>query len=130
VGECEPDVDGDGSLGCPKCNTVVACEGEYRTPENIASEVVKRYTKEGGWMLPVEGADALANIISKVIRKYAQPAPGPLPPQVQKVVEAAIEFHKCESIDFEEIGMVMGNLHDAVASYIAALPSGGEGVRR
>ena len=23
VDECEPDVDGDGSLGCPKCGTVV-----------------------------------------------------------------------------------------------------------
>ena len=21
--DCEPDVDGDGSLGCPKCNTVM-----------------------------------------------------------------------------------------------------------
>ena len=26
VGECEPDVDGDGSLGCPKCNAVVETE--------------------------------------------------------------------------------------------------------
>lgn len=23
VGECEPDVDGDGNLGCPKCNEIV-----------------------------------------------------------------------------------------------------------
>ena len=23
VGECEPDVDGDGSLGCPRCGEVV-----------------------------------------------------------------------------------------------------------
>lgn len=26
VYECEPDVDGDGSLGCPKCGAVVKCE--------------------------------------------------------------------------------------------------------
>ena len=26
VGECIPDVDGDGSLGCPTCETVVETE--------------------------------------------------------------------------------------------------------
>lgn len=27
VDECKPDVDGDGGLGCPLCNTVIGCNG-------------------------------------------------------------------------------------------------------
>jgi len=32
AGQCEPDVDGDGSLGCPRCNAVVACQGDGDPP--------------------------------------------------------------------------------------------------
>jgi len=31
VGDCEPDVDGDGSLGCPVCFSVVRCDAEQAT---------------------------------------------------------------------------------------------------
>ena len=29
VGDCEPDVDGDGSLGCPICLKIVTCDKVY-----------------------------------------------------------------------------------------------------
>ena len=32
AGECEPDIDGDGSLGCPRCGAVVVCEGDGEPP--------------------------------------------------------------------------------------------------
>ena len=38
VGDCEPDVDGDGSLGCPVCLTVVRIEGEGMNDEAIISQ--------------------------------------------------------------------------------------------
>lgn len=27
VGDCEPDIDGEGSLGCPECCSIIAIEG-------------------------------------------------------------------------------------------------------
>lgn len=32
VGECEPDVDGEGSLGCPRCRGIVSCQGDGEAP--------------------------------------------------------------------------------------------------
>ncbi len=28
LGECEPDIDGDGSLGCPECNEIAHEKGK------------------------------------------------------------------------------------------------------
>ena len=33
VNECEPDVDGDGSLGCPRCNAIVESNAEAKPSE-------------------------------------------------------------------------------------------------
>ena len=42
AGECEPDVDGDGSLGCPRCNAVVLCQGDGDPPpERPGKEAIR-----------------------------------------------------------------------------------------
>lgn len=35
AGECEPDIDGDGSLGCPRCRGIVICQGDGEAPPEL-----------------------------------------------------------------------------------------------